>query len=32
MMALVWFVVAWAVVMTTVKLFKDWFGKGKKPS
>ena len=30
MMSLVWFVVAWAVVMTTVKLFRDWFGKGKK--
>ena len=29
MLALVWVVVAWALVMGTIALFKKWFGKRK---
>ena len=30
MLALVWVVAVWAIIMVTIKLLKDWFsGKGK---
>lgn len=29
MMALVWFVVVWLVVMASIGLFRKWFGRKK---